>query len=466
MTSHALQGPRATHEPTVAAVAACACGAGAVLAYAGNAADQPLLLVAGGALLAAGFAFVLAGHWVDPLIALVVALPAPALYESDTARIAPALLMSGLLLAAWLLRAGAGTSSSAVAPTANTRLVMRGLMLLLGAVAFAAVFAQARLAAAREIVNWLLLAGVFLIAIDELRRSPSSRHRLALAIGMVAAVCGVVAVLQTAGVLPARFPLRGTGLQRATAGFGWPNELGMFLAIAVPYAVYWRTCAAGRWPRLLAGCGVAAVVLGLLATFSRGSWLAALLAPLVLLALGERRRVLRIWLIGLAVCLAVDVLSGGVLRDRLASTIGDWVIEQRAALTLAGVLMFAANPMAGVGPGGFAFGLDEYGPRIAWLWDYLPTAQNSYVQFAAELGLPGLAAFVAFMILTLVALLRAARGAETADRALSATALWAFATAVLVAFSEWIFAHGIGQLVLLSAAIGATGAAARPADSE
>ena len=47
-----------------------------------------------------------------------------------------------------------------------------------------------------------------------------------------------LALLQAAGMAPSSFPIRGTPFFRATLGFGWPNELGMFLALSLPFAVY------------------------------------------------------------------------------------------------------------------------------------------------------------------------------------------------------------------------------------
>jgi O-antigen ligase len=459
MNAHALVRMRALHDPSGAAAAAAACGVGAVLAYAGAASASRSLAIGGAALLALGIAFVLAGNWVDPWVTLVIALPMPALYESETLRIAPAVVLSGLVVGAWLLRAAIDSDDVPGASGAFGRSVTRAAIVLLLAVLLAALFAQHRAAAVREIVNWLLLLGLLFIAVHELNASPVRRRTIALAIGVVASLAGAIGLLQAVGIVPARFPMGVTGFQRATAGFGWPNELGMFLALTLPYAVYLRSQLTGSLPRALADAGIGAVALGLLATFSRGSWLAVLLAPIALVVAGDGRRALRIWLVALAVCVAVDLVSGGVLRERLANTVGDWVIEQRAALTLAGVLMYGANPVVGVGPGGFADSLSEYGPRIAWLWDYLPTAQNSYVQFAAEMGTLGLLAFVAFVIVSLRAVLHATRSAAAEDVALQRTALWALTTAALLAFNEWIFAHGVGQLVFLSAAIGVTGVA-------
>jgi O-antigen ligase len=160
----------------------------------------------------------------------------------------------------------------------------------------------------------------------------------------------------------------------------------------------------------------------------------------------------------------LDVLTGGAIRDRIASTVGDWVVEQRLALMMAGVLMFLAHPFTGVGPGGFAESLEQFGPGITWLWDYLPTAQNAYVQMAAETGAIGLAALLVFLLDGLRRLLRSARDrhnkASSSQRVLHNTLLWAFATACALGMVEWTFAHGVGQMIMLIAAMGV--ALARP----
>ena len=59
------------------------------------------------------------------------------------------------------------------------------------------------------------------------------------------------------------------------------------------------------------------------------------------------------------------------LRDTAERTLTDWVVEQRAALMAAGVLMFLAHPVLGVGPGGFAVELTSFGAQVPELWDYL-----------------------------------------------------------------------------------------------
>src|SRR5690606_39335695 len=84
---------------------------------------------------------------------------------------------------------------------------------------------------------------------------------------------------------------------------------------------------------------------------------------------------------GIAIVLAAIVLdlgSGGMIRDTAQRTLGDWVLEQRAALMLAGILMFLQHPWVGVGLGGYAESLDHVGAQVFWLWDFLPTPHNAY----------------------------------------------------------------------------------------
>jgi O-antigen ligase len=444
-------GPLLDNWLAAGAVALCGCGVVALFAGAGGAALP--LVFAGGALLAVGLVIILAARWLDPLLLLVLALPLPALYSTDAIRIAPAALLNLLVVAAWLL---AHPGDMRRAPT----LPVRSTAVLLTAIVIAALFAQSLAAAAREVINWLLLVGVLFIAAHEIR-SRDQVDRFARLIGMLAGICGALALLQMIGIIPGRFA-RGD-FYRATLGFGWPNELAMFFALTLPFATYIAATARTTGARIAGNAIVAAAVLGLVATFSRGAWLAVLMSSLVLLFSGDGRFVVRVWVAALISGIVIDVLTGGAISARIASTIGDWVVEQRAALTLAGLMMFAAHPWTGVGPGGFASSLEEYGPNISWLWDYLPTAQNAYVQMAAETGLIGLTAFIVFLVTPCIALIRAARRTPALPDPARRTLLWASACALALGMVEWTFAHGIGQLIMLIAAMSMT--TARRADT-
>lgn len=454
-------------DPTVAAAAICAMGVGLAMGVGGAAAASPALAATGGLLATAALVVVLAARWLPPLPVLALTLPLPALYGSGDVRIATAGAATAVVLFAWALGLAATPARVALPPS-----VRRATAALLAAIALAALFASARGAAARELVNFALLLGLLVVAVDLLANDRTRVRTLALTIAATAGVAGVPAALQAVGVLPAAFPLSGTGFRRATLGFGWPNELGMFFAVSLPLCWYAARTAARPAARALAFLGLGAAGLGLVATFSRGAWLAFFLSAAVLLLAGGARVALRVALGAVVVVAAIDLVSGGVVTGRLWSLADDPYVVQRAALMLVGFLMFRANPIVGVGPGGFREHLDEYGPGVPWLWDYVGSAHNAYLEIAAEAGILGLAAFVWFLAAHFRVLLRSARrdaapgsaspGAAppSADAALRRALLWSFTAACLACFTAWPFAHGIGQLIVLVAAMGIAAARA------
>jgi O-antigen ligase len=174
----------------------------------------------------------------------------------------------------------------------------------------------------------------------------------------------------------------------------------------------------------------------------------------------SRTRLVRIWIAALAVLLLADLASGRIVRERLARTLGDWVVEQRLQLTLAGVAMFASRPVLGVGPGGFAEELDRVGANLPALTDYLPTPHNALVQMAAEAGVPGLLAFVLFVGRAWWRVLLQARRsaeAEASAQSLAEAALWSVTAGLLASLFLWPLSHGAGEAFVLALALGLAG---------
>lgn len=447
--------PGAPPDRWVAWGSTAAVGCGLVLAAGGALAGDVAALVAGAALACVGMTALLVGGWIDGLLLLVLVLLAPAPYAGEELRISAAAVVTALVVFAWMARRGVDSS-----PIRLGTLPRRAVAGVLGAVGLSAAFALHPLPALRELASFALLLGLLVAATDGLLKSPARSRGLVLAVAGVVAVAGPLAALEAIGVLPGRFPLEGTSLNRATLGLGWPNELGMFFALGLPMTVYALQVAPRGWGRALAGCAVASATVGLVATFSRGAWIAVPAATLILFVAGEGRFALRVLGVAFVAALVVDLASGGIVRERLLGLPQDWVVEQRAALLVVGLLMFREYPVLGVGPGGFAGELERFGPQIPWLWDYVGDAHNAYIQMAAETGLLGLAAFLAFVGTTLLVLLRRTREARGCpatpreERALRRTILWGFAVACAVSLTAWPFAHGVGQLVVLVAAVG------------
>ena len=269
------------------------------------------------------------------------------------------------------------------------------------ALAISSGFATDRGSAARETVTLVLLFALLIVATDTLSRRPGSVATVARVLGWVAAAVGGFAVLESVGVLPGEFAVAGTPYFRATGGFAWPNELAMYLAISLPFTVMLMREASGSLARVIAMLALGLAIAGLVSTFSRGSWLATVVAPGVLLFVSERGFALRVWFAAAAALLVLDLAAGGVVTARIAGTLTDPLVGQRFALTQAGVLMFLAHPLVGVGPGGFEAGLDQFGLLVPGLWDFVGSAHNAYVHIAAETGILGLLALVGLLLSTL-----------------------------------------------------------------
>ncbi len=437
----------------IAVLSVAALGCGALLVLHGTLSGQINAAAAGGALGGAGLILLVVGEWVDGLILVALSLPLPALFGDDGIRITAAALVTAAVVLAWAL--GLGSSRHAVV---LGRFPVKAAVALVGVFVVATLLGQSPVTSARETLNFVVLLALLVVATDLFTGDPGRMERVLGVLVWVAALCGVLALLETLRILPGEFPRFDTRFNRAALGFGQPNGLGLFLAVMIPLAAYRYGMARTRIGRALHALAMGAVVIGLVGTFSRGSWLAVLAGSGVFLLSRDWRLAGRIWLVAVVCVVVVDLGSGGALRDTVQRTLGDWVLEQRVALVVVGVLMFLEHPIIGVGPGGFADNLDRFGAQVSQLFDIQPTPHNAYVQMAAETGVIGLVAFVAFLAVTLWALLKEVRrsGRETGQRNtldLRRALMWSLATVCFGGMVVWPFAHGPGQLVMLVAAM-------------
>jgi putative inorganic carbon (hco3(-)) transporter len=445
-------------EANLAAAGALALGSGIGLALAGAVTDRLPLGLVGALLAVTAFVLLVALGTLDEVGLVLLTLPLPALYSDASVRVTITAPLTAAAVLGWYLRRGIAAGQ---VPLGS--LPIRSGMTLLAALVVATVFAAAPASAARELINDLSIAAFLIIALDAFADGQARRDRLVRTVVVVAGCAGLWGALESLALVPAPFPQSGSAYARAAGGFGQPNGLGLFLALAAPFAWHLRKHASTYAERVVATAALAAIVAGLLGSFSRGAWLAVVLGASVLFLSGNARAVWRIWGAVLVGALVVDVLSGGAIRLAFARTVGDWLVEQRAGLALAGIAMFLDHPFVGVGPGGFGALIDEYGPRILGLWDYLPTPHNVYIQFAAEAGIVALIAYVVFLAGVLRVHVRAIRsttlrlGPDAAEAHLRAAAAWSVATGALAGLALTPFAHGTAQLFVLAIAIGCAG---------
>jgi O-antigen ligase len=161
------------------------------------------------------------------------------------------------------------------------------------------------------------------------------------------------------------------------------------------------------WASAWAMAGV--VALSILLNFTRGVWLATTLALIYLVA---RWRARWLWLLPVLAAI-LFFASPRLLRERLVSLFHPQKHPSEAIrleMLGAGLRMIRQHPLVGVGPGNIIEVYPLYLPPgrtpIVGYHDHL---HNDYVQFAAERGLPCLAAWLWMMLALAVYDLRLAR---------------------------------------------------------
>ncbi|MCJ1679065.1 O-antigen ligase family protein [Streptomyces sp. APSN-46.1] len=237
---------------------------------------------------------------------------------------------------------------------------------------------------------------------------------------------GAVGVLQYATHTGASY--QGEDI-RAVGTFGPGDVMGM--ATVVSYGLVVATAAAlapglsRRVRRIAGGCALVMVV-PLVLSFSRGSWLATLGAAVLVMGMAGVRRALKVLL---ALTAAGVVLVGGVgigsemVTERLTSitqvsSAPDQSVTDRYTMWAAAGSMWRERPAAGVGLKGFpahrdghsslalSSGSDTGGAGQAYLRQPLLSPHNMYLLILSEQGLIGLTALAGGWAALLVAGLR------------------------------------------------------------
>jgi O-antigen ligase len=177
-----------------------------------------------------------------------------------------------------------------------------------------------------------------------------------------------------------------------------PNDLALMLNLILPLAVALFLARPGAGARLVLLSIIALVVAAVVLTFSRAGFLTL---ATVGAAYGIRlaRRPGRGWvlaaLFAAAACLPLlpDSYVQRLLTITDIETDPTGSAQERWNDTLATLRFVAANPVIGAGPGMNILALNELrGP----IWKEV---HNVYLEYAADLGLPGLALFLALMVL-------------------------------------------------------------------
>jgi O-antigen ligase len=205
--------------------------------------------------------------------------------------------------------------------------------------------------------------------------------------------------------------------ERLGVGLYETNYFATILVLVIPMAFVFAAQAPDSLRRTLWMLGGVLLVLQLFLTASRGGFLGLLVASMVFV---YRRRglvgalgILMVLLVGLVV-VPTDLGSRlwTVLGDRSADMPAGLEVSNQAheALFWAALRMIVDNPIFGVGPLNFK--------SLSTLYTGLPVsniAHNSFLEVAAEFGLPVFAVFMMLLVTTFRTLNAATRLAGSAD---------------------------------------------------
>ncbi len=329
----------------------------------------------------------------------------------------------------------------------------------------------------------VLAYAVVYFAVRVLCAAPVHARALLLASLVGSTGAGLYALVQFGGADPVQWTRTHEilGLARVFGSLGNPNFLGALMAMALPLALglglrAWGRRQSGRAALLFASALVCA--LALLASFSRGAWLAGV-AALATWVLGQvlvagrpqarRRLVLATLGVALVALLAGSVAVARVPRARAAGQamlarlelsltpgtrerpVGGLALEQdpRLALWRAALRMFRDRPLTGVGLDAFQLAFQRYRELAIWEVEGNRTpgkAHNELLHTLATQGLPGGLALALLVVGSGLALRRAyaAQPDESAALVGMAAALVAFLTQALFSFTV----TGCGTLAL------------------
>ncbi|TSC84667.1 MAG: O-antigen polymerase [Parcubacteria group bacterium Gr01-1014_13] len=182
---------------------------------------------------------------------------------------------------------------------------------------------------------------------------------------------------------------------RAYGSFGSPNSLGIYLAILFVLGLVLYLKADSAKKKIIISAGQLLILSGLLVSFSRGAWLAAVAGALCLLVLIFFKQ--RQWLqsfgkqIGFALAVIVFwlVIFYPVFNARFnfGNRLEVKSISERKGQYAEAISFIKSNPILGVGPGAYTDALYKKYPTLQ-SWEY-QLIHNIYLLALVEIGSAG-----------------------------------------------------------------------------
>ncbi|MFI5283084.1 MAG: O-antigen ligase family protein [Candidatus Dormibacterales bacterium] len=251
---------------------------------------------------------------------------------------------------------------------------------------------------------------IFWLTVQSIRDAGEARalQRALIASGFVVAV---IAIVQWIGDSVTGQPARAYGTM------GNANVLGAFLVLLCPVAYVEVLSAKSALTRLLAGNALAAMLLALLLTLSRSSWIGLAIAIAILL-FGQqlpamRNRLLQAATVALvlsAAALAPVGLEHGTSTNGAVSQVE--TVSDRLHVWTDTIPLVAARPLIGYGPDTFGLVYPRYQSGNWGYYAQFDKAHSELLQVAATQGVLGVAAYLWLLAAVALAFWRGPRFPE------------------------------------------------------
>jgi O-antigen ligase len=324
------------------------------------------------------------------------------------------------------------------------------------AVLAATVFNPPTGAAARELMRLASYICFYYAVIDWLRTEKDVKaifHVLLIAT-IVATLFGFYQYIigDYSSLYEALYPIQDEALKnppwagRITSFLSHYNGLAAYLNMVVPVCIGLAVRAKDKFSRVLGWTCFSLSSLALLLTQSRGGLLAYVAILLLSAYLLPRNRKARLrWITAVTVFSLSGALLAGQVFARLQGV--DLYTEvTRLGIWAGAGLLFAGNPVAGVGYGNFKTALKS---AIAVPDGYMLDAHNLYLELLAETGIIGFAAFAILIVVSVRCARRMFQAGEGEMRSIAGFAVVGAIAGVLVHGTvEYVF-HNSPQCAAL-----------------
>jgi putative inorganic carbon (hco3(-)) transporter len=180
---------------------------------------------------------------------------------------------------------------------------------------------------------------------------------------------------------------------------GWivgdANGFGVIASLCLPLVFCLMLERRRMWERLFYAGSLFVTVVGVIASASRGGFL-GLLAGVLCVVLKSRRRVRNLILASITILPASLLLPSSPVRRLLHPSWTDILaVNSRTAAWKGGMAMIVSHPLLGVGLGNFKLLVMQYENGEFMVQT---VAHNTYLEIAAELGIPALVIFLTLFL--------------------------------------------------------------------